>query len=217
MSLIDEIRQKIRAERESRGWSAEKLGELVGLEGSAIRHYETGRRGIKIETLELIAKNLGLNIADFLGIKPKIDDESQKKPIMIKIPVYASVPCGGFSTIDDTIIEYMSVPLEMVETIKNPELNVFWVVAKGDSMMPRIKNGDRVLAANEFGIPVQNGDLAIMVVGDQTTLKRVYEMDDSFNLIPENSQFEPIVKTKKELRAEHVSFYKVLGVFTTLI
>ncbi|MBF0474085.1 MAG: LexA family transcriptional regulator [Nitrospirae bacterium] len=220
MSLIDDIRKKIRSERNRHGWTAEQLGDMVGLDGAAILHYETGRRGIRIEILERIAKTLGLNITDFLGIQPDSVHENIMKGAgqsLLKIPVFAGVPCGGFSTIDDTVIEYMSVPMEMVEGVKNPQLNVFWIVAKGESMMPKIKNGDRVLVANEFGAPIINGDLAVMVVGDQTTLKRIYEMNDSFNLIPENPLFPPMIKTKKELRAEHVSFYKVLGVFTSLL
>jgi SOS-response transcriptional repressor LexA len=65
-------------------------------------------------------------------------------------------------------------------------------------------------------MPVQTGELAVVVIGDETTLKRVYDLGDSFNLIPENSKYPPIIKKKSKLSGDFVAFYKVLGVFTSI-
>lgn len=57
--------QRLRAEREKRGWSQVELGEAAGLQGSAISHFETGRREPSFDNLRALADALKVS-TDFL-------------------------------------------------------------------------------------------------------------------------------------------------------
>ena len=62
-----EIGRKIREARVARGLTQEQLGEIVGLQKSAIAKYENGRVvNIKRSTLQKLANALGLRGSDLI-------------------------------------------------------------------------------------------------------------------------------------------------------
>ena len=62
-----EIGKKIREARIARGLTQEQLGEIVGLQKSAIAKYENGRVvNIKRSTLQKLASALGLRGSDLI-------------------------------------------------------------------------------------------------------------------------------------------------------
>lgn len=62
-----EIGKKIREARIARGLTQEQLGEIVGLQKSAIAKYENGRVvNIKRSTLQKLANALGLRGSDLI-------------------------------------------------------------------------------------------------------------------------------------------------------
>lgn len=56
------VGQNIRAIRNERGLTQKQLGELCGIKEANIRKYELGKANPKIETIEKIAKALGVPI-----------------------------------------------------------------------------------------------------------------------------------------------------------
>lgn len=56
------VGQNIRAIRKERGLTQNQLGELCGIKEANIRKYELGKANPKIETIEKIAKALGVSI-----------------------------------------------------------------------------------------------------------------------------------------------------------
>ena len=62
------VGEKIREIRLSKGLSQERLGNLCGMAGSAIRRYESGRANPKIETLTKIASALEVPVWEILGM-----------------------------------------------------------------------------------------------------------------------------------------------------
>ena len=65
--LFLEIGQKIKNARISKGMTQEQLGELVGVQKSAIAKYESGRVvNIKRSTLQRIAKVLGIRPSELI-------------------------------------------------------------------------------------------------------------------------------------------------------
>lgn len=72
--------------------------------------------------------------------------------------------------------------------------------ADGDSMIKAgidIDTGDYVLVRNQN--VVDNYDIAIAVVDDMATMKKVMKMGDNIMLIAENSNYEPICKPSNEV------------------
>jgi len=72
------------------------------------------------------------------------------------------------------------------------------LIAKGDSMINAgIHNGDLVFVRKQQ--TVNNGDIAVVLIGDETTLKRVYIDRNELRLVPENPAFRTQVYTGEEL------------------
>ena len=71
-SMVDAVEGKIfarrlRQERKSRCLTQEQLGELCGLNGSAIGHFESGRRRPSFANLMKIAKAFGVSVDQLTG------------------------------------------------------------------------------------------------------------------------------------------------------
>jgi repressor LexA len=68
----------------------------------------------------------------------------------------------------------------------------------------RICNGDTVFIKKTD--VVNNGEIAAVIINDEATLKRVYYYPESnkLMLLPENSNYEPIVYVGEELEKIHI-------------
>lgn len=73
----------------------------------------------------------------------------------------------------------------------------FALTVRGDSMIDaRIHNGDTVfIRAQE---DVDDGDIAVVVLNDEATLKRVYHMKNGLQLLSANPKYAPMVYTLDE-------------------
>ena len=78
----------------------------------------------------------------------------------------------------------------------------FCLRAKGDSMIgARIMDGDIVIVKKQD--MVQNGEIAVVLIDDEATLKRAYFYPDKNKLVlsPENPKYEPLVYIGEELNS----------------
>ena len=77
----------------------------------------------------------------------------------------------------------------------------FYLMVKGDSMEPRIKDGDLALVHRQASL--ENGDLGVIVYGDdEGTLKKYFKNGDTIILQPFNPAYESLILTKEDL--DHV-------------
>lgn len=83
-----------------------------------------------------------------------------------------------------------------------PSEEAFLVEAKGDSMEPRIKEGDLVIA-KRTQVP-DNGDTVVCVYKGDAIIKQFFKKDGHIILQSENNQYAPIVAGKDEVRVEGV-------------
>ena len=124
------------------------------------------------------------NLADFFGVS--VDyilgrEESNRPPKSRRgkwIPVYGEIAAGiPIEAIED-IIDYEEIPDEMAATGDYIALRI-----KGDSMEPRIKEGDVVIIRRQEN--VENGEIAaVMVNGDNATLKQIKREDNQPGISP---------------------------------
>lgn len=82
--------------------------------------------------------------------------------------------------------------------VKDPE-NYFFLVVKGDSMEPRISDGDLALVHRQNTL--DNGDLGVLVYGadGEGTLKKYIQRGNSVILHPFNPAYEEMVIKGEEL------------------
>lgn len=68
------VGERIRAARKAKGLTQKALGEACGIAEPTIRRYELGKLNPKFETLQKIAKPLGVTAANLCGIEPLPED-----------------------------------------------------------------------------------------------------------------------------------------------
>ena len=61
---------RIRQERDAFGWSREALAKACGLTARTLWQYESGATSPKIDTLQLIAAELGTTVAQLIDEAP---------------------------------------------------------------------------------------------------------------------------------------------------
>lgn len=70
------IGEKIRARRRELQMTTEELGNLIGVQRSAVTKYEKGRVELKAKQIQAIAKALGVAPVDLLDdIEPELQDD----------------------------------------------------------------------------------------------------------------------------------------------
>ena len=110
-------------------------------------------------------------------------------PDMDTLPRVGRIACGEPILAEQNIAEYDSVPSSWRAT--------FTLICVGDSMAPRIQDGDLVAIRQQK--EVENGEIAAVRIGDEATLKRVYFHDDYIELRPENPTYSSIIRRREEM------------------
>ena len=130
-------------------------------------------------------------IENALGINEKSPSENRKGGGKW-IPVYGHIAAGiPIEAIED-IIDYEEISEEMLKHGEYIALQV-----KGDSMEPRISEGDTVIIRLQDTI--ESGEVAAVYVnGNDVTLKRIRKEDNGVWLIGNNPSFTPIFYSKNQ-------------------
>lgn len=173
-----EIGKKVRKLRNSRGLTQHDLANKSNISRSYLSDVEGGRYNPSIETLKDIANALGVQLIELLG-----DAEHNKQGI--KIPVLGRVVAGiPLEAITD-IIDYEEISAEMAA-----KGEYFALKVRGESMAPRIKDGDIVIIRKQPDI--NSGDLAIVIInGYDATLKKVIKQEGGILLSASNPEVYP--------------------------
>ena len=175
----------------------------VTLSKSQLSHYVNGKVEPSADRIYLIAKSFNVDEAWLLGFNvPMTKDDTSKQllsePIasnltkvsIVNVPILGTIACGEPILADENIEDYYPMVAELL-----PKGNTFLLRAYGDSMYPKIEDGDLVLIREQP--TVENGEIACVLVNGDTeaTLKRVKYQGDMIMLVPDNKNYDPIVVT----------------------
>lgn len=166
------------------------LAEYLHLSPSAISRYTTGDMAPKIPTVQAIAGKYGIRPSWLMGIEgeskyPETEEKAKKIPILGTIaaglPLLAQENIEGF--------EYVPENLDVD----------FCLRVKGDSMMnARILDGDLVFIRKQQ--EVENGEIAAVLIDQDATLKRFYQINGIVILRSENPNYPEMIYTKKDMK-----------------
>jgi repressor LexA len=118
------------------------------------------------------------------------------------IPVVGKVRAG------QPILAYQDIDSHIfVDATLFPAEDAFSLKVTGDSMIEAgIYNGDYVVVKSQQTI--RSGEIGIVLIGEEATVKRVFMDNSQVTLKPENSTMKPVI-----YKAEEVSIMgRVLGV-----
>lgn len=193
------IGEKIRDRRKELKLSADEVVKFIGIDRSTLYRYETGYTPkIPIEVITKLAQVLDLPIEQLLGHDPKPLKEFPPRfknihPISTqKIPLLGEIACGQPIYASEDKETYVLAGTKIKAD--------FCLKAKGDSMInARIHDGDIVFVRKQPA--VDNGEIAVVLIEDEATLKRVYYYPEQERIIlqAENPAYPPLIYSGKEL------------------
>ncbi len=190
--------ERIKTLRIQHGLTQEELGQKVGVQKSAIYKYETGLVvNLKRSMIEKLALALGVKPTYLMGLSDEeitIPPGFHPMPEMSNVPRVGRIACGEPILAEENIEAHDSVPSAWRAD--------FTLVCVGDSMAPRIQDGDLVAVRKQD--EVENGEIAAVRIDNEATLKRVYLSPGRMVLQPENTTYSPIILVGDELQTVHI-------------
>lgn len=184
--------ERIKHLRERMGLSQVSLADKINVSKQTLYKYENDIiTNIPSDKVEAIADATGSSPAYIMGWDDtSIPSYPNIRPIAKKrYPVLGSVACGKPI--------YMAEEKEVyVDTTTDVKAD-FILIAKGDSMTgARINDGDLVFVRQQP--EVENGDIAVVAIDDEATLKRFYKYNDMILLKAENPDYKDMVFTPED-------------------
>lgn len=191
--------ERLKQLRKENGISQQKLADLLGLGQSTIAMWEKGKNSPEYESLLKIAKIFGTSIDYLTGQK------AQKASH--RIPVLGYVRAGVPTEAVEEILDYEDVTVPESDTG-----NYFALRIKGDSMAPRMMEGDTVIVKKQSDCV--SGDICVALVGSgDATVKKVIKKDTGIILMPLNACYEPLIFSMEEIESYPVT---IIGKVTEL-
>lgn len=191
-----DFKDRLRELRLSRGLTLQQVADYVGLQKAAIYKYEHGLTvNPKRSLIEKLATLFQVSPSYLLGI----NDEEEKSDSAIKgvrIPVLGNVAAGIPITAVTDVEDWEEIPEKMANSG-----TYFALKIKGQSMEPRIKDGDVVIVKQQED--VDSGDVAIVLVnGDEATVKEIKKLDTGIMLIGWNTAvYSPRFYSAKDIKS----------------
>jgi repressor LexA len=167
-----------------KGWRQIDLVRATGLTDSQISSWYNGRYRPNGEAMAKIAKALGVTVDYLLG-KEEVPVSKLTLPQLHEIPVLGKVAAG--------------VPIEAQEDIIGTvatDKNVFALRISGDSMSPRIMDGDIVLVHQQES--AEDGDIVIALIEGEATCKVLKKNAYGVTLVPFNAAYAPFIYTGQQ-------------------
>lgn len=174
------------------GISQTEICQTLGFSMSTFSDWVHARTYPRIDKIELMANYFGIEKSDLVEERTK----SQRAGVAINVlgRVVAGIPINAITEIIDT--EEISEDLAKTG-------DFFALKIKGDSMEPRIVDGDVVIVKQQED--AENGDTVIALVnGDDAVCKRLRKYRDGLELISNNPAYAPMFFDKETIETKPV-------------
>ncbi len=195
---------RMKSRRKELGIPVDTVAAALGVSVATVYRYESGEiEKVPGTILEPLAKVLHTTPAYLMGWTAEhqsiqYPSNIMPLPAMKEWPVLGATACGKplhREMLDETVLAPADIKADIV----------FRCV--GDSMInARIFDGDAVFI--HLQPEVENGQIAVLRIGDAYTLKRVYVFDHYVELRSENPTVKPIILRGPELEPDS---FEVVG------
>ena len=200
--MNNNIGKTIKLLRIEKNMTQDQLAKHINSTKQTVFKYENGIiTNIPMDKIKIIANVLGVTPAYIMGWEEKNTPQNSLDlfkldnifPISTqKIPFLGSVACGVPIYAEEDKESYIALGTNIQAD--------FCLRAKGDSMIgARIHDGDLVFVRKQE--MVDNGEIAVVLIGDEATLKRVYYYPERQKLMlqAENPSYAPFMFVGEEL------------------
>lgn len=203
-----------------KGISAYRLAQETGISTATLTSWKKGKYTPKPEKLQVIADYFNVSL-DYLRGKteyrtqqemlqhfdditdiPALRSEIFRLERGMQIPVLGEVAAGQPIFAEEKYIGYEDISEKMAKSG-----TFFGLRIKGDSMSPRISEGDTVIVRQQED--AESGDVVIVLInGETATCKRLMKYAEGITLLSFNPIYEPMTFSNKEILEKPV---KIIG------
>lgn len=163
----------------------------LGFTASTVSDWVNAKKYPRVDKMQALADYFGIYLSD---LRDEHDDNILKSKASV-IPVLGYVRAGIPIEAVEEILDYEEISDEMARTGEHFALKI-----KGDSMEPRIREGDVVIVRKQS--VVDNGDIAVVLVnGDDATVKKFFRYDNGISLISFNPNYDPFTYTPEQVNS----------------
>lgn len=186
--------------------TASDLSRLSGVSASALSEYLKGRYRPKFDRVLKLAAALGVAPSYLLGGSAPTPEAvgyapppAKKIPTrvpsaVLKIPVLGRVAAGLPFLAESEIIDWEEVSIHLATHGDHFGLRI-----RGDSMAPRILDGDVVIVRQQED--ADSGDVVVVLInGEDATCKRLKKTSAGIVLSSINPNYPPLFYTPEEVR-----------------
>ncbi len=217
--MTSSLAERIRIARENKDLMYTHLSKKIMVSTETLQLWEAGEEIPDKTQLNKLARCVGVRASWLLTGHGKMEPISSKKPnvfplhkdslssnvMLMEIPVLSSIPAGKTTAI------FYPEHVDRYVTVDNlRDRGAFALVVKGNSMSPRIEEGDIVVVSPKQ--EPRSGDICVVRVNDEDVLKKVKIDDNYVHLIPLNTLYEPLTVRKTDVSV----IWKVVKVIKNL-
>ncbi len=199
------IGERLRSARENKELDQASLAGKAGIVTRTLQRWEKGEQvpdGIAITRL---ARATGVQASWLLTGEGEmypspsrpdnvytLPGSNRRRVRTVDLPLIAAVPAGKVATLfhPDYVDDYVTV-----DDVKDAQ--AFALKVKGNSMSPRIEDGDVVIVSPQQ--EARSGDVCVARVNGEDTLKKVKFEGNYIHLIPLNPEYDPVTVKKRDV------------------
>lgn len=200
------VGERIKNLREQLGFSQVDFADKINVSKQTLYKYENNIiTNIPSDKIELAAKIGNISPAYLMGwdnnVVPITNGTKRKSP-GVSINVLGRVAAGVPIEAIEDVIDTEEISEEMAASG-----NYFGLQIHGDSMEPKMSEGDVVIVRQQDD--AESGEVVIaMVNGDEATCKRLKKYAGGIMLLSNNPRYEPMVFTNDDIAEKPV---QILG------
>lgn len=195
------IGERIKKRREELGISVDELAAQLGKNRATIYRYESSDI-VKLPTtvLEPLANALKTSPAYLMGW----DNETSNSNTALTfetpyhVPIFNSVSAGFGAYASSDIVGYMPMVIANPHDFKD----TICIKVKGDSMYPKIEDGDVITVRKQA--TVDNGQIAVVRIGDECVVKKVELGKNFLKMISINPEYKDRILKDSELEGVEI-------------
>ena len=178
-----------------KGLRISDVSRETGVPSSTISTWKTGKYQLRQSTLQTLAEYFDVSVAWLMGLTDNRDGSAST----VRIPVVGVVTAGQPITATENIIGYEELASDVAE------LGTFFgLKIRGDSMSPRIMDGDIVIVRKQN--TADSGDIVIALVnGEDGVCKKLIRKQDGIVLKSLNEEYGNFTYTNREIEELPVS------------
>ena len=181
------LSKKLKQLRKETKLTQGELAARFGVTQQAIAKWESGRALPEPETIARVAEFFGVTTDYLLDIT---DTFTAIGPVS-SVRIIGTVKAGYDALALEEDLGSALADVRDAETYR-------YLVVKGDSMSPYIREGDLALVRLQSNL--QNGDLGVVIYGDgEATLKKYHYANGTVTLCPFNDAYETVTLCGHEL------------------